>query len=268
MKRLQVIMLLTAFVSCAQSPKQSASAALVAQDSTNNNAVTESKELIQGERINGPANIRGSVNGEAIFLLYDQTLVECTEQQNNWYRVGLFMEIPNNEYNTDTLRKGRKVVVDGKVVGEIRRDVYVNKLTNDRNTWAELIGYTYRDNIYSYSIVEESLKAHLKKFPDRTLRSWQPFIESFQMVKDEYGHFVTYFKYENWIVDPSPLLRVQLVFEKDKLIGVVHSRQINLPNTTGYKLDRGFEVEFYSDTDQQTTADFIKTFNDFIKTVD
>jgi uncharacterized protein (UPF0297 family) len=187
---------------------------------------------------------------------------------NSWYAVGLFMDIPNNEYNIDTLRKGRKIILEGKVVGEILKDIYVSTATNDKNTWAQLIGYTYKDNIYAYSIIEESLKEYLKKSPGGTIQVFQSFIDNFKMDKSDYSHFITYFNHENWIDDPSPLLRLGLVFEADKLIGIVHSRQLALTRTTDYKLDRGFEVAFYNDANKKSVADFIKTFNHFINTVD
>ncbi|HEY8919122.1 MAG TPA: hypothetical protein VIM87_21910 [Chitinophaga sp.] len=222
-----------------------------------------------GERINGPANIRSSANGAVIFSLNDYTLVNSTEGKNGWYNIGVLAELPNDAYGTDTLRKGHKIIVDGKVVGEILKDIPVSTSTNTRKTWAELTGYTYKDNLYPESIIENVLEDYLSKITDRSLKSLQPFISNFELEKDDrMPPFITYFNYENWIDDPSPLMRIQLVFEKDQLIGIVHSRNIQVPNTTNAALERDFQVAFYNDIPKETQQKFIKVFNSFMQGVD
>lgn len=222
-----------------------------------------------GERINGPANIRSSANGEVIFSLNDLTLVNSTAGKNGWYNIGLLTELPNDAYGTDTLHKGHKIIVDGKVVGEILKDIPVSTSTNTKKTWAELIGYTYKDNLYPGSIIENVLEDYLSKITDRSLKTMQPFISNFELDKDDrMPPFITYFNYENWIDDPSPLMRIQLVFEKDQLIGIVHSRNIHVPNTTNATLERDLQVAFYNDTPQETQQKFIKAFNKFMQGVD
>lgn len=226
-------------------------------------------DSIIGERINGPANIRDKVNGEILFSLNDSTLVTCTEQQNGWYAVGLSMEIPNSDFDNDTLRKGRKIIVDGKVAGEVLKDMYVSTSTDNRKSWADLTGFTHKDNIYPYSIIENALISYMSKVSDRSIEAFQPFIRSFQMEKDEgLKPFITFFNYENWIDDSSPLLRVQLIFQENRLVGIVHSRHLELPSTVDYRLERGFRMAFFNDTPKGTKERFIKQFNQFINSVD
>lgn len=226
-------------------------------------------DSIIGERISGPANIRDTINGKILFTLNDSTLVTCTRQKDGWYEVGLQMEIPNSEYGEDTLRKGRKIVVGGKVVGEVLSDMYVSTSTTGKESWAELTGYTYKDNIYPRTIIEKVLVDYTAAARDRSLETFQPFIRSFALEEDRrLDSFVTFFNYENWIDDPSPLMRIQLVFRDNKLIGVVHSRPLKLPGTKHYTLDRGFRVAFFRDTPRSSRESFIKLLNRFLNSVD
>jgi hypothetical protein len=73
---------------------------------------------------------------------------------------------------------------------------------------------------------------------------------------------------ENWIDDPSPMLRLWVLFNRGKLFGVVHSRKLNINTSITYKVDRGFTLSIIGDQDHQLVNDFIKEFNSYINQVD
>lgn len=226
-------------------------------------------DSILGERVRGRVEVRDRPGGEVLFTLRDSTLVTCAEEKEGWCAVGLYMPIAVEEYGTDTLRKGRKIVVDGREVGEVVKDMYVTTSSTGRESWAEVSGYTQHANIYPFSVIERALQGYVDTVSGRTMQAFQPFINSFGMERDEeLKPYVSYFNYENWIDDPSPLPRVQLVFLKDTLVGVVHARPLALPRTTDHKLERGFRVLFFNDVRQVAREGFIKRFNDFITSVD
>lgn len=54
-----------------------------------------------------------------------------------------------------------------------------------------------------------------------------------------YDNLSTYMTYENTIDDPSPLDRIRLLFENDRLVAIVHSRELNLPDFKTYEIERG-----------------------------
>lgn len=246
------------------------------QDSTEVPVVTEGAvtkaplpDSIHGERIRGRAEVREKPGGDLLFTLADSTLVTCAEDKDGWCAVGITMEIPTGEYGADTLRKGRKIVVDGREVGEVLNDMYVTTSSTGRESWAQLVGYTQKENIYPFSVIENALQGYVDTVSGRTVQAFLPFINSFKMEKDEeLKPYVSYFTYENWIDDPSPMPRVQLVFLEDTLVGVVHSRLFTLRNTTDHQLQRGFWVLFFSDVRKVTKEGFIRRFNDFITSVD
>lgn len=226
-------------------------------------------DSILGERVKGPVEVRDKPGGEVLFTLADSTLVSCAEEQGGWSAVGLYMQIPLDEYGTDTIRKGRKIVLGGKEVGEVLKDTYVTTSSTGRESWAELTGYVPKDRVYPFAVIEQALAGYMDTVKGRTAEHLEPFIRSFAMEKDEeLKPYVSYFTYESWIEDPSPLPRVQLVFHENRLIGVIHSRHLELPHTTEQKLERGFRVLFFDDTPTEVKENFTKQFNRFITSVD
>lgn len=226
-------------------------------------------DSIVGERIKGPVEVRDKPGGEVLFTLTDSTPVTSAEEEDGWLAVGLYMQIPASEHGTDTIRKGRKIVLAGKEVGEVVKDTYVTTSSTGRESWAELTGYVPKDRIYPFSIIEQALAGYLDTVKGRTAEDLQPFIRSFAMEKDEeLKPYVSYFTYESWIEDPSPLPRVQLVFHENRLLGVIHSRPLELPRTTEQKLERGFRVLFFNDAPPEVKENFTRQFNRFITSVD
>lgn len=235
---------------------------------------TAEKNIYEGspviaERINGPANIRDKANGKIIFTLNDSTLVTATEARDGWHNIGITAESNIKDVNYDTLKAGAKIIVEGKVVGEVMTDIYAPKSSDGKLAWAELTGYTHKDNIYAYSVIENALTEYIRTLRDRNIDGFRPFIKSFAMEDyDELNPYLMYFNYENWIDDPSPMPRVILVFHEKKLIGVAHSRDLELPDTVKDTLERGFKVMFYKDIPEAVRSDFKKKFNNFITQVD
>jgi hypothetical protein len=226
-------------------------------------------DAIIGERVKGRVEVRDKPGGEVLFALADSTLVTCAADSAGWCAVGLYMPIANTEYGTDSVRKGRKIVVDGRAVGEVLQDMYVTTSSTGKESWAELTGYTQKDHIYPLSIIEGALRGYVDTVSSRSLEAFGRFINSFKMERaDELKPYTSYFIYENWMEDPSPLPRVQLIFLENQLVGVVHSRPLTLPHTTDFPLERGFRVLFYNDLRQQAREEFIKAFNSFITSVD
>lgn len=229
---------------------------------------TPSFEPIIGERIDGPANIRDTINGKLLFTLYDNTLVTCTPVQNDWYVIGLTMDIDTSEYEINELKKGRKIIVDGEEIGEILSDFTVSTGTNYKMTWAELVGYTHKDNIKPNVIIESVLPDYITEAGnDRTIKSLEPLIENFELAKDDqFDGYTVYYNYENWIDDPSPMWRIGLTFRDDRLIAILHSRPIDVEGTTDHKLDRGFGCLTFNDI--ENADDIINMFNRFVNSVD
>jgi hypothetical protein len=225
-------------------------------------------EPLLGERIDGPANIRDAVNGKLLFTLNDGVLVTNSTGKNGWHLVGIMMDIDKSELENGELKKGRKITVDGKEVGELQADMKVTTGRSDKDAWAELIGYTHKDNIKPNSVIETVLADYLKTVSDeRSVKDFQDFIRKFELEKtDSFEGYTVYYNYENWLDDPSPMWRTGLVFQKNRLVSILHSRPLKVDGATDHKLSRGFDCLTYDDV--ANADEIVKMFNTFVNSVD
>lgn len=215
---------------------------------------------IIGERIDGPANIRDTVNGKIIFKLYDNVLVVCTPPQNNWCRIAIMPSNPPKDYYKNFIVKGTKILVDGKIVGET--------VENSEVTFG-MRGYTYIDNIKPETIIENGLMSYIgNNDTAHSFNYFLDFINNFQLRKwqMQINGYIVYSKDENWIEDASPMDRIGLVFENEKLVAILHSRPISIDGTIDYKLDRGFDCLVFKDV--KNPESIVKMFNEFVNSVD
>lgn len=242
-------------------------------DTTQNDdtiSLIETDEVLQpiiGERIHGPANIRDTINGELIFTLYDNTLVTSTEPEHGWYMIGLMMDIDTSEFGIDHLEKGRKIIVGGKEVGEIKSDLEVSTATTRREAWATLVGYTHNDNLREETIVEREILKYFENGGDRSFGGLMDIIDRYDLeADDQFVGYTVFYNYENWLDDPSPMWRIGLVFENDRLISILHSRSLPVPGASDYALDRGFNCMVFDDVEYHDYI--VAKFNRFVNSVD
>ncbi|MET6995738.1 hypothetical protein [Chitinophaga defluvii] len=224
---------------------------------------------VVGERISGPANIRNTIDGDVIFSLNDYVRVNCAPASNGWYPVSIDIDITQQEYQRPILKKGRKIKMEGILVGEILQDIKIFPATNGKRMWATINGFTRINNIRTGTIIENALPLYLKQHNGNSINDIKPFIKNFKLEEDkQFTPFVQYFNYESGIEDISPLYRLVLVFHQNKLIGVVHARPLELAGTGKRKLKRDFAVNFFNGTDKKIQEDYIRKFNAFITAVD
>ena len=211
---------------------------------------------IIGERIDGPANIRNAINGDIIFILYDNVIVECTQPENDWYQIGIIPDNPAEDYNDYFLKKGTKIIVGDEIIGETVKDCEVT---------FGMLGYTHSKNIKTQSIIENAFTTFNKEY--RSFSNFENFINDFKLEKDnQFNGFDVYVNYENWIDDISPMMRFGLVFRNSKLVAILHSRPLKIKGTTDNKLDYGFDCLTYNDI--ANSSEIVKMFNQYVNSVD
>ena len=227
--------------------------------------------IITSERIDGPANIRDTVNGKIIFSLNDKIAVAATEPQNKWLQVGVIADLSQKQMDSLFIAKGSKIIVDGKEVGQAVENIHLNgAFKSNEGLKGELIGYTFSSNIKSNTIPENVFSIIVNSASSTlTINDFKQFLKDFQF--NEYDGLLTHFKAfeidENWIDDPSPLLRLWLLFQGDKFYGVFHSRPLALNGAKTMKVKRGFYFSTFSQVDK-TNEELINAFNSFIVQVD
>lgn len=222
-----------------------------------------------GERINGLSNVRDTANGLLVFELYDNTLVEATQSENNWCQVMVTVDAPPGFTLDSVLRKGIFLIHDKDTFGRVLNDMYALSIIQlkDRNL-LELYGYTQKDNIKPESIIENALIVELQK-GNRKMNDWKRFVKNFQLDSNAFScqGLVSYYFYENVIDDPSPGFRVVLLFHKDLLVGYVSSRAVPNKETVS-KSCYGYTLSFFKDFPNMAQMQFETCFKNFLNTAD
>ncbi len=204
---------------------------------------------LSAEIINGPANIRIEPQKENFVSLYDSVEIRCTELRNNWYQIVFTIKVSEDIYeNQKQIQKGEKLIdFNGKEIGIAITDIPLTTCSswssggapgNPKRFGMEIYGYTHKDNIYNWSIPENPLNEIISEnMNDLNLVTFTKFINDFKfekygLLKELAPSLTEFMIYENDIDDPSPIDRIRLIFEDQKLIAIVHSRNLD---TTAYK---------------------------------
>lgn len=213
---------------------------------------TEKSERIFGERIDGLTNVRDTVNGKVILTLNDNALVETATEEEKWFLIGVYVKLTDKQIKDFKINPNTDLFsVDGKVIGKSKDTIELWMID-------DVIGffgaYTHSDNIKRHTIPERALESEINK-RHLTLSTLKNFIWSFDF--RDYGEN-TELKYnqlyisESTVVDPSPRDRITLLFDtKENLIGVIHSRKLNLTKYKTYELVRGHSLTVFADINNQ-----------------
>ena len=226
---------------------------------------------LYAEKIDGPANIRRSPEGEQFISLFDKTEVTCTEIDNNWYQVGFVVKITKEQYdqNEITIPRGTKLYsLQNKLIGESLAELtFVSKMSGGRakNTWyaTEFVGYTYKSNILPESIPENGLRDILIQHKNELqFIQFEPYIKQFDFDEVEFldleSGYKEYMIYENWIDDPSPMDRIRLLFKKNNLVAIIHTRDLGVDYLDQIDLIRGRNISIIENMSIEERDDFVK----------
>jgi hypothetical protein len=209
------------------------------------------------ERIDGPANVRQEIKGEAMFALNDNVSVDIGELKNDWYEIVVSLTLTERQYEDGVIKKGQKLINGkGEEVGVALKDVSLDSKYSGGGApgvpqWygADIYGFTYKGHIRPESVVEPAITKIIES--NRQNLTHQVFKEHMDYfgyvdglkIKDM-AKYQTYMIYESILDDISPLDRIRLIFEDDKLVAVVHSRDLILTNSETVLIERGRKLTF------------------------
>jgi hypothetical protein len=217
------------------------------------------EEPILGERVEGPVSVRDTIDGKVIFTLNDNVLIETVHEENGWNVIGILPTNPESDFEDGVLKKGVKILVDKQVVGKTKKEVEL---------MMGLVGYIQKENIKPNTIIENAIMSHFEENKDsREFVNFKKIISNFKLQKDDqFDGMTIYYNYENWIVDPSPMMRIGLVFKNERLIAVLHSRPLVIEGTKDNKLDHAFDCITFKDV--ENADGIVKIFNHFVNSGD
>lgn len=207
--------------------------------------ITAQIRLEVGERINGPANIRDTVNGNVLFSLNDGVLIETSPAINKWVKIGLYVKLTGKQMEAFKLEKNIPLLNEaGKTIGKTISQV-------DISMFEEEIGYieayTHQDNLNMAFNPEVQLMKILA-LGNYQKKALEPFMNKFgftEYQEDNQLKYTQYFIYESTVVDFSPLDRITLLFDKQNMIGFFHTRNMVVKGFKTHELVRGHKLSVF-----------------------
>ena len=223
-------------------------------------------EILKGERIDGPANVRDKENGKIILSLDDNVLVETSPVKGNWLQIGFSIQIDSDEVSMIKLYPEEQVkITDGSFVGTVKDTIEVWRIFDNVGL---IEGFTHIGNIKENSIPERALEGELRR-GNFTISSLDKYMKSFEFMEFKSNQEINskqLFIHESYIVDRSPRDRITLLFDKNEmLIGIFHTRKLSLPDYETFELTRGHSFTCIGDLDrsekQRIINERIKLYN-------
>lgn len=232
-----------------------------------NHAVGQTR-LEVGERINGPANIRDTVNGKILFSLNDGVIIETSPAINKWVKIGVFVKLTSKQMEVFKLEKNISLInEDGKTIGKTISQVEISMIEKEVGY---LEAYTHQDNINMEFNPEEQLMKILA-MGNYQKKALEPFMKKFgftEYQEDNKLKFSQYFIYESTVVDLSPLDRITLLFDNQNVVGYFHTRNMVVKGFKTYELVRGHKLSILETLPNKDIKSLIQKRNAYYNSVD
>lgn len=161
----------------------------VSPDTLANKTLPDS--LLIGEIIDGPANVRDTVNGKIIFVLKDNIPVTSTDTINRWLRVGLIADITSSQYKDHSFEKGDKILLEGVEVGTVLERMHLpTVMETNQGLKGEVVGYTSIRNIKEETFPEFALAKIVNRDKTPTIDRFIQFFKRGGFNKSDSKNFV------------------------------------------------------------------------------
>jgi len=227
--------------------------------------------FILSERTDGPANVRDTIMGKVLFSLYDNVPVYTSDTTNKWYNIALKVYLRESQFQSRVIPKdallwsGEREV--GKAISDIRLDESDMEHQGEKFT-SVLRGYTSVQNIKPLTLPENALCHLMEQNADLTTVSLHDLILGYKFTRGKLAEYITYQLDDVYVDGSSSLLRLLLVFNKDKLIAVVHLRKLGQLQVQPILLKRGYKLSVIGDQPATLIRDLRDKFNSFINLAD
>jgi len=233
----------------------------------------------RAEIIDGPANFRDKPNGQVLFSLMDGIKVECMPLESNWFKVSFTIHLTKSQYDSQyEIKKGEKLYDrKGNLVAIALADI-PSALTNSSTYGGapgvakvyemEIRGYVSQTNIKETSIPENALNTIINQ--NRSNLTYSKLLdfmalngyEKAGIIKKVYSKLNDYVIEESSVDGGSATDRIDLIFEGDELILIVHSRPLKIKDVKDYELDFGMRLTVFRPPYKESVESFIKKYKE------
>ena len=223
-------------------------------------------------RIDGPANVRNSPDGQVIISLNDNVYVDCDceGKQKDWYLIGITLGLPPINEEEYHLRADQPIYSqDGKEIGKTIKplDISGYSLRDGGKIW-QITGYTHKKNIRQDSFIQIALDGILsQKGKNLTLDDLRGHIEEYHYEPwIDYQRFKTFIYYDPWMVTDTPADRAILLFYEDQFIAIIHRGYIELSKHPGKKIRSGRKITYFKELDNKIAGEIEEHYGEILET--
>jgi hypothetical protein len=223
------------------------------------------------EITNGIVNVYHKSKTQIAFKLFDNVKIECGDPEGKWLSIVIFLPSKKEFYKPNLkLKKGYSLIDStGKKIGYVVSDsIDVTPLYSKHNNLYQLrfAGYIKAIDVRPSSILETELQNLFNSSStDLSYNSFKKFIADFKLrhykteIDESYPSNNSYVLWYDPYVVSNAVLRVQLIFDKDKLVAILHSRKLKITRFKDIKLERNYLL-WIKNNDEKELANFIKTY--------
>ncbi len=197
---------------------------------------------ILGERTKGDeVPLLDTVNGKIIARLKDNVLIETDSSRGDLKLICFAIKLTQVQKDQSKIIPDEQLISkDGEVIG-YAVDTVELAMVDDKEGY--VFAYLNSNQIKDISVPELALKKLIDN-GSIDFKTLTPYMASFNFKyydDENKSGYKEYFIYESTVVDVSAADRISLLFsnETNKLVGIFHSRALNIKNRKPYELTRG-----------------------------
>jgi len=214
------------------------------------------------EQVAGEAIFYDTIAGNSILNIREGVYLSTVDLENDWILGEFVLTISKENYESAMLREGDSLRNSfDESIGIILRDFPIWKTGVLEDEYVGVIrAFTQDENLLSLSILERSLEMSLES-GSPTLDDLESFIVDHRLKFSElYPGYQSYFQAENEMLKEFPGYRMILIFSAQDLVGIVHSRKLNLSKFESQKTSKGLNFSFSADLAKDQKESIIQAF--------
>ncbi|HWZ02869.1 MAG TPA: hypothetical protein VNX40_04605 [Mucilaginibacter sp.] len=231
------------------------------------------------EVTNGTINVYYESKKEIAFKLFDNVKIECGDPEGKWISMVIYLPSTKALYKPNIkLKKGYSLIDStGKKIGYVVSDsIDITPLYSKSQNLYQMrfAGYITINDIRSLTVPENVLQQLINSNSNNlNFDSFKKFIADFGLryYKDEmdkkYPPNKSYVLWHDTYVVSDAVFRFQLIFNKDKLVAILHSRKLNIVGFKDTKLQKNYLLWTKNKNEKEMNG-FINTYHKIYEVLD
>lgn len=220
----------------------------------------------------GTINVYDKSKKEIVFKLYDNTKIECGDFEGKWQSMVIYLPSTKAYFKANIKLKKGDALIDysGRKIGYVvSNSVDATPLysQSDNSYQMRYAGYITANDVRQETVPENILENIITSNRKHLVyRNFKEFIAQFGLksykddVDKKYPPNRSYvLSYDIYVVS-NAVFRIQLIFNKDNLVAILHSRKLNVTGFNDLRLQYN-HLLWAKNRNEKEMRDFAKTYH-------